>query len=96
MKVAAIIEYSTDSAVIARVRPAHREYLQGLKKNGNVAIAGPFLDDSGGILVYEAESTEQVEEFIRADPFFTEGVFKSWVLRPWKPVTCNPALLPTA
>lgn len=96
MKFAAIIEYTSDSEKISRARPVHRDYLQGLKRNGNVAIAGPFLDDSGGILVYEAETAEEVDKMIRDDPFFKEGVFVSWVLRAWKPVTCNPALLPTA
>lgn len=96
MKFAAIIEYTSDAEKIARTRPVHRDYLQGLKKNGQVAIAGPFLDDSGGLLVYEADSAEDVDKLIRDDPFFKEGVFVSWVLRAWKPVTANPALLPTA
>lgn len=96
MKFAAIIEYAPDPDKISRVRPLHRDYLQALKKNGHVVIAGPFLDDSGGLLVYEGETAEQVDTFIREDPFFKEGVFVSWVLRAWKPVTVNTALLPTS
>jgi len=96
MKFAAIIEYAPVPETISRVRPVHRDYIQGLKKNGQIAIAGPFIDDSGGLLVYEAETAEQVDALIRDDPFFKEGVFKSWVLRAWKPVTVNPALLPAA
>jgi len=94
MKFAAIIEYAQDAGKIAQVRPAHREYLQNLKKNGNVVLAGPFTDDSGGLLIYEAESASQADQMIRDDPFFKEGVFVSWVLREWRPVTANLALLP--
>jgi uncharacterized protein YciI len=96
MKFAAIIEYAPVPDTITRVRPVHREYIKGLQKNGQIAIAGPFIDDSGGLLVYEAETPEQVDALIRNDPFFKEGVFKSWVLRAWKPVSANPALLPTS
>ena len=95
MKFAAIIEYTPDSAKIGQVRPVHREYIQGLKLKGQIAIAGPFIDDSGGLLVYEAETQEEVENLIRQDPFFKEGVFVSWVIRAWKPVSANPALLPS-
>jgi uncharacterized protein len=95
MKFAAIIEYTSDADKIGRVRPVHREYILGLKQRGQMAIAGPFTDDSGGLLVYEAETQEEVENFIRQDPFFKEGVFLSWVIRGWKPVTVNTALLPS-
>jgi len=94
MKFAAIIEYAPDAEKIARVRPTHREYLQGLKRNGNVVLAGPFTDDSGGLLIYEAETAEEADAMIRNDPFFKEGVFVSWVLREWRPVTANVSLLP--
>ena len=96
MKFAAIIEYAPDPQKIARVRPVHREYIQALKKSGHIAITGPFLDDSGGLLVYEAETKEEAEKLIREDPFFKEGVFVSWVLRAWNPVAANPALLPNS
>jgi uncharacterized protein YciI len=94
MKYAAIIDYTPERDKIARVRPVHREYIAELKKNNQIVIAGPFHDDSGGLLVYEAETPEQVDALIRNDPFFKEGVFVKWVLRPWKVVSVNPTLLP--
>lgn len=75
MKFAAIIEYTSDADKIGRVRPVHREYILGLKQRGQMAIAGPFTDDSGGLLVYEAETQEEVENFIRQDPFFKKASF---------------------
>jgi len=94
MKFAAVIDYSTDASKIAQFRPVHREYILGLKEKNKVVLAGPFTDDSGGLLVYEAETQEEAEKLIRDDPFFKEGVFVSWVLRGWKVVQANTALLP--
>jgi uncharacterized protein len=94
MKFAAIIEYTPDKSKIAEFRPPHREYLMGLRKDGKAAMAGPFTDDSGGLLIYEAESQEQVEEMIKADPFGQGGVFVSWTIRPWNLLWVNFDLMP--
>ncbi len=93
MKYAAIAKYTSDAATIAKARPAHREYLTGLIEQNKLVISGPFTDDRGGLLVYEAESVEQVEALIVADPFAQQGVFVSWEIRPWNVVMLNRALL---
>jgi hypothetical protein len=93
MKYAAIIEYSPDPAKVLQSRPAHREYLKGLQQTANFVIGGPFGGDTGGLIVYQADSEEQVEKFIREDPFFTGGVFVSWKIRPWKIVMATADLL---
>jgi hypothetical protein len=93
MKYAAIIEYTPDTAKTAQVRPAHREYLKGLQQSGNFVVGGPFGGDTGALIVYEAETPEQVEVFLREDPFFQQGVFISWTIRSWKIVMATPALL---
>ena len=56
MKFAAIVVYTSDATTIAKARPAHREYLTGLQQQGKLVISGPFSDDRGGLLVYEAET----------------------------------------
>jgi len=94
MKFAAIIEYVQDKAKIAEVRPTHRQYLTSLKDKGQIAATGPFTDDSGALIIYEAGSKEEAEAFLKADPFNQAGVFVSYVLRPWNPVMANRALFP--
>lgn len=93
MKYAAIIEYTPDTAKTAQVRPAHREYLKGLQQSGNFVVGGPFGGDTGALIVYEAETPEQVEGFLREDPFAQQGVFVSWTIKSWKIVMATPALL---
>ncbi|GBD36937.1 hypothetical protein HRbin36_02066 [bacterium HR36] len=94
MKFAAIIEYAADRAKIQAVRLIHRHYLIHLKNQGKLVASGPFTDDSGALIIYEAASVEEAEQLLRGDPFCREGVFVRWQLRPWNPVLVNSALLP--
>ncbi|MBM4067577.1 MAG: hypothetical protein FJ271_01340 [Planctomycetes bacterium] len=89
MKFAAIIEYLQDKAKIAELRPVHRQYLASLKENGQLAASGPFTDDSGALIIYEAASREDAEALLQADPFNKNGIFLKYVLRPWNPVIAN-------
>lgn len=94
MKYAAIIEYIHDRDKIGEVRPIHRQYLASLKEKGQLAVSGPFTDDSGALIVYEAGSPEEAEKLLRADPFCTHGIFVSWKIRPWNTVIANRDLFP--
>ena len=94
MKYAAIIEYSQDKAKIAEVRPTHRQYLADLKAKGRLAASGPFTDDSGALIVYEAGSPEEAEAILKGDPFHANGVFLRWQLRPWNVVIANREMFP--
>lgn len=94
MKFAAIIEYIRDKDKIAQVRPVHRQYLATLKQNGQLAASGPFTDDSGALIVYEAATAEEAEAILKGDPFHQNGIFVSWNLRPWNPVIANRELFP--
>ena len=85
MKFAAIIDYANHDQ-IASTRPAHREYLTSLKERGKLVTSGPFEDDSGALIIYEADSPDEAESMIREDPFNKAGVFASYSLRPWKQV----------
>ena len=94
MKFAAIIEYAQDRARIAELRPVHRQYLATLREQGRLAASGPFTDDSGALIVYEAASAEEAESILRGDPFYQNGIFVRYQLRPWNPVIANRELFP--
>jgi uncharacterized protein YciI len=89
MKFAAIIEYAPDKSKIAALRPAHRQYLVELRQRGQLAASGPFTDDSGALIIYEANTKEEAEQFLQGDPFFQNGIFVRYQLRPWNPVIAN-------
>jgi len=93
MKFAALIQYTPDKELTARTRPTHRAYLTTLLHEGKLAVAGPLIDDSGGMIVYEADTEAEAEVLLKADPFCTAGVFVSWKFYPWKIVFSNHSLL---
>lgn len=94
MKFAAVIEYLQDQEKVERIRPLHRQYLAALKENGKLAASGPFVDGSGALIIYEADSLSAAEAILQGDPFHAEGIFLRWQLRPWNPVIANRAMFP--
>jgi uncharacterized protein YciI len=85
MKYATFIEYGNRD-MIAEIRPAHREYLGTLRERGKLAASGPFIDDSGALIIYEADSEEEAVELLENDPFRGAGVFQAYTMKPWNQV----------
>ena len=94
MRFAALIEYIQDKDKVDSIRPTHRQYLSSLLQKGQLAIAGPFTDGWGALIVYEANSAEEAEALLKGDPFHAAGVFVRWTIRPWNPVMANRDVLP--
>jgi uncharacterized protein YciI len=86
MKYAAVIEYIPDAEKVQSIRPRHREYLSGLKETGKLFASGPFVDGSGALIIYEADSAQQAEDLLTNDPFYQAGIFEAWVIREWNQV----------
>ena len=69
-----------------RVRPSHREYLAKLLADGKLVASGPFADESGALLVYQAESEAVVRQLMDADPNNAVGAFGEVTIRKWNRV----------
>ncbi|NJC21924.1 hypothetical protein BJ994_001000 [Arthrobacter pigmenti] len=67
-------------------RPAHREWLNGLVKQGNVLASGPFVDNAGALLLFVAESEADLNELLKQDPFATAGTISAVKTTQWNPV----------
>ncbi len=48
-------------------------------------MGGPFTDRSGGLITFDADSLEQAEGIIAADPFVLEELLESSVVKQWMP-----------
>lgn len=81
---AAILTYTDDTERIASVRPTHREYLSTLLEDGKLYKSGPFGDDSGSLIIYEADDIATAQEYLANDPFTTNGIIVGAQLREWK------------
>jgi uncharacterized protein YciI len=83
---AAILEYSDDVDRRLEVRPSHRDYLRGLLESGKLHEAGPFADDTGSIIVYNAADLSEVQEIMSNDPFTQNGVIVGATVQEWNVV----------
>ncbi|MFD5824553.1 YciI family protein [Lentzea sp. NPDC060358] len=75
--------FGPDTEKRLAVRPAHRDYLASLSGKGVLLAAGPFADDTGALIIYEAADEAAVREVIAADPYTPAEVVDSWTIRPW-------------
>lgn len=66
-------------------RPAHLDYLAGLKAAGQVWVSGPFADGLGGMVVYRAPRLEDARALAEADPLVRTGA-RELRLYPWEPM----------
>ena len=74
--------------VRAAVRPSHRRFLRQHGHPVKVLLGGPMLDEksqkmNGTMLVIEADCIEQVEDFVKQDPYIEAGLFETLNVRPW-------------
>lgn len=85
----ATLTYTDDKDRIQEVRPIHREYLKTLLDSGKLHESGPFTDDSGALIIYNAESEAEAQELLGNDPFSKNGVIIDATVKEWKIVMSN-------
>jgi len=71
-------------------RPAHAASIRALWKEGRVVLGAGLLDDAGvvrgSLIVVDARSRDDVEDYLATEPFATEGV--------WGRVEVHPMRIP--
>lgn len=73
-----------DSVTAAATLKAHLAHQGEQAKRGLIQLAGPFGDDGDwrGVLLYDCETKEEVEGYLRADPFVRAGQL-AYEIHPW-------------
>ncbi len=74
-----------DNAVEKRA-PYRQEHLAGLqrqKESGLLITLGPTEGSTHVFGIYEAESLQQVEEVLHADPYWRHGIWTALQVYPW-------------
>lgn len=69
------------------VRPAHRAWLGGFLDDGRLVASGPYVDGSGALLLFTAESEAALLEDLKRDPFNVQGFVAGLRVTEWSPVT---------
>lgn len=73
-----------DSATAATTLKAHLEHQDMQGKRGLIQVAGPFGDKGNwrGLLLYDCETQEEVEGYLKQDPFVKAGQLR-YEIHPW-------------
>ena len=87
---AALIEFTGDEELRLQTRPVHREYLRSLFDEGKLAISGPWADDTGALIVYEAKDLAEAERNLEGDPYRSAGVIANATMKEWRVVLRTP------
>lgn len=82
----AILTYGDDVERRQEVRPTHREYLRTLLEQGKLVRSGPFVDDSGALIIYEAEDLSEAQVLLTNDPFAMNGIIVGAEIKEWNVV----------
>lgn len=83
---AVTLKFTDNAERRQEVRPTHREYLKKLLAEGKLFESGPFVDDSGALLVYEAADVAEVQELLANDPYAPNGIVESATINEWNRV----------
>jgi uncharacterized protein len=67
-------------------RPAHLAHMEPLDQAGRVVLAGPLTDKTGSLIVIEAGSLEEAQDFARKDPYTIHRVFERVEIHPFTQV----------
>ncbi len=84
-KFAVVIEFP-DPERVNEVRPKHREYLANLLSQGKLYATGPFVDNTGALLVYDVADEAEARRLVAEDPYGQEGVVRVVSVNEWNVV----------
>lgn len=85
MKCFAVLLPMVDKEKSTQYQPEHLAFLKWMKNEGHVRINGKFTDASGGLVIYQTDSYEQCEEFVKQDPFIVQGA-RNYEIIEWEAV----------
>ena len=60
----------------------HVQYMASFIEGRKLVIGGPFLDNTGGMMVMQADTQEEAEKIANADPTVVNKLLKVTV-KPW-------------
>ncbi|WP_330202671.1 YciI family protein [Cyanobacterium sp. Dongsha4] len=64
-------------------RQAHLEGLAKQKEEGILVTLGPTKDNTKVFGIYEADSQETVENLVKSDPYWQNGIWTEYEIKEW-------------
>ena len=79
----AAIMKTIDSKKDGEILEEHISYLEKYIDKGKIYVKGPFLDHSGGLVIYNVDSIEEAKEIIDNDPAIVNKS-RTYELKEWR------------
>jgi uncharacterized protein len=83
MKYYAVISKIIDVEKNGQYRQDHLDYLTKIGEKGKIFAKGKFTDGTGGLVIYKAESFEEVQLLVEKDPFISQGA-RTYEIHEWE------------
>lgn len=83
MKYFAVFLPMKDEEKSRQHRPAHLEFLAQKREAKHAVMFGRFVDGAGGLVIYQGESLEQVESWVKEDPYIVSGA-RDYDIHEWE------------
>jgi uncharacterized protein YciI len=85
-----LLEYDLVTDYIERraeFREDHLALATEAAQRGELVLGGALADrPDRALLVWRVDDRAIIDEFVRADPYVTNGLVRSWSIRPWNVV----------
>jgi len=78
--------FSATPEEVQQIRPTHREWLTEQLNNGSLLASGPMVDRAAALLIFKAESIEELNVLLDQDPYEVAGVIGERTIEAWNPV----------
>jgi len=69
------LHYLVNEDEVAKIRPAHREFLDSGYENGTFIASGPKADKTGGVILAKGD-IDRIKILIKNDHFFINKIAK--------------------
>ena len=79
-------KYLDDPELINQIRPAHRGWLGELLEQDVLLVSGPLVHRAASLLVFRAETANQLSALLDQDPLEIAGVITERTIEEWNTV----------
>lgn len=86
MSVFAVTYTYGDDELVQQFRPTHREWLALQLEQGTLLASGPMVNRNAALLIWRAESVEELNHLLDQDPFDVVGAISERTIEEWNTV----------
>ncbi len=86
-----LVKYIRPLPEVEAATPAHRAWLDQHYRNGTFLVSGPREPRTGGLILAQGKTPEELLALLQDDPFHRAGVAEYEVL-PFQPVKRHPSM----